>query len=294
MNEAWKDFWADAEGGSRPTPQWQAIETTQRRFWTTFAALLPKQAKVVDLATGDGRVMGWLLAARRDLKLTGIDFAERLPPAPRGTRSRGKIRMESLPFPDASQDAIVSQFGVEYGDVPQVIAEIRRVLRSRGRVGLIMHSPDGSILDHNRPRRAALKWVLEEADMLTKARTGLRLRHLGIVIPPAIAAAPAEAAERFGRNSVAWDLCAAISQTFALGRADPPSEIEKVLTQLERKARNEIGRIDSLEQACSRIAERGQLEAQFADAGLSVEQEEALNEDRTARVFGHGWILRKT
>jgi SAM-dependent methyltransferase len=294
MNEAWKDFWADSDrGGGGPNPRWRGIETSQRKFWTDFAAGLPKQAKVLDLATGDGRVMGWLLAARRDLKLTGIDFAERLPPAPRGTKSRSGVNMEAVPFPDESHDAVVSQFGVEYGDVPQVVREVSRVLKSRGRVGFIMHRGDGSILEHNRPRRSALKWVLDEADMFAKARAGLNLRQLGIAVPPAVAAGPVEAASRFGRDSVAWEVCEAISQTFALGRADPPSEIEKVLRELERKARNEIGRIESLDRACERISDRKQLLASFTAEGLSLVHEGPLNEHATDRVFGHGWMLRK-
>jgi len=294
MNEAWKDFWADSDrGGGGPNPRWRGIETSQRKFWTDFAGGLPKQAKVLDLATGDGRVMGWLLAARRDLKLTGIDFAERLPSAPRGTKSRSGINMESLPFPDESQDAVVSQFGVEYGDVPQVVREVSRVLKSRGRVGFITHRADGSILQHNQPRRAALKWVLDEADMFAKARAGLNLRQLGIVVPPAVAAAPSEAASRFGRDSVAWEVCEAISRTFALGRGAPPSEIEKVLAELERKAMNDIGRIDSLDQACSRISDGAELVACFTAEGLSLVYEGPLTEHATDRLFGHGWMLRK-
>ena len=73
--DAWGDFWAgqtDQGGGGCLAGRWRIIDEAQRRAWQEFARLLPANANVLDLATGDGRVMGWLLGARKGLKLQGV------------------------------------------------------------------------------------------------------------------------------------------------------------------------------------------------------------------------------
>lgn len=295
MNEAWDDFWAGEQsgGGGCLPARWQPIDTAQRKVWQAFARTLRKGAKVLDLGTGDGRLMGWLVGARPDLKPFGIDLAERIPKPPRGTRSRGGVAMEALPFPDQSQDAVVGQFSVEYGDVPRVLAEIVRVLKPGSPICLMTHRLDGPILEYNRPRREGLKWALEGADLIGVARAGLALRDLGVAIPPAIAAAPAEAVARFGAGSAPWELAEAIRQTFALGRYDNAGELLKVLATLESKARNEIGRIDSLEQACNRVADKDRVRGWFAEAGLMLESSGPVTEQGSGRAFADLWHLRR-
>jgi hypothetical protein len=57
--DAWADFWS-AEGEQTATclPQaLSAIDATQDRLWTSFAAALPKRARVLDLGTGSGAVL---------------------------------------------------------------------------------------------------------------------------------------------------------------------------------------------------------------------------------------------
>ena len=295
MSEAWNDFWAaDRHGGGclAASAEWHAIEAAQRRIWKEFVKPIPRGGRVLDLATGNGVVMGWLLAERRDLRPVGVDLASHLPRPPKGARSRGGVAMEALPFPDDSQDAVVSQFGVEYGDLTRVAREIGRVLKKGGRLGLITHRLDGPILAHNRPRRDGLRWALEELELISKARAGLALRHLGILVPPALAAAPQEAASRYGAGSAAWEFAEAIVQTLNLGRHDSARNVLDTLDTLETKARNEIGRIDSLETACQATADLGRLEQLFVTNGLHLETREAVHEPYATRPFADAWFLR--
>ena len=146
-DDAWGDFWAlNARGNTRGKtggclPQrWAAIEQAQQSSWLGFIEALPEGARVLDLATGDGRVLGWMRAKRPDLDLTGIDLSPSLPPPPAGTRTMAGIPMEQLPFEDDHFHAVVSQFGFEYGDVSKVSAEIGRVLAPDGKVVPQPHS----------------------------------------------------------------------------------------------------------------------------------------------------------
>lgn len=293
--DAWGDFWAgqsnQGEGGCLPA-RWRTIDDAQRRAWRAFARLLPARAKVLDLATGDGRVMGWLLSARRDLKLMGVDLASHIPDPPRGTRSRGGIAMESLPFADASYGAVVSQFGFEYGEPGAVLAEIRRVCSVGSHVGLMTHRLDGPILEHNLRRREGLLWVLEDAGLIAKARSSLSLRAVGIGVPPVILNAPAEAKGRFGEGSAGWELAEAIARSLSLGRNDRAEEVEPLLARLEGMARNEIGRVDLLHDACRRIADSTAWAETFKQHGFKLLSRVEVCEAGSRQAFADFWTLR--
>jgi len=68
---AWADFWSQngkqgQASGCLPAGR-QGIVQAQRQTWHAFARPLPRSARILDVATGDGRVMGWMVKARRDL-----------------------------------------------------------------------------------------------------------------------------------------------------------------------------------------------------------------------------------
>lgn len=99
---------------------------------------------VLDLACGDGHLLG-LLAARRQpaLHLTGIDMSEAelavaraaLPASVRLQQGRA----QALDVPSASIDYLVSHMALMLmDDIAQVIQEIRRVLRPGGQFAAIV------------------------------------------------------------------------------------------------------------------------------------------------------------
>jgi hypothetical protein len=202
--------------------------------------------------------------------------------------------MEALPFKDSSFDAVVSRFGVEYGDLTRVLPEIARVLKAGGKVGLLTHKIDGAIMAHNARRRDGLRWALEDKAVIRTARAGLALRRLGVTVPPGVASAPAEAQARFGAGSSAWEISEAVVQTLQLGRNAADAELVETLETLETKALNEIGRIDSLESACRQVANVERLEACFACNGLRVTDKKPLYVSQGELPFADAWILRRS
>ena len=107
--------------------------------------------KVLDVAAGNGNAT--LAAARRWCDVVSTDYVPAL-------LERGRLRAaadglsiefkeadaEALPFADGSFDAVVSTFGVMFTpDQDKAAAEMLRVCRSGGKIGLANWTPEGFI-----------------------------------------------------------------------------------------------------------------------------------------------------
>ena len=107
--------------------------------------------KVLDVAAGNGNAT--LAAARRWCDVVSTDYVPSL-------LERGRLRAaadglsiefkeadaEALPFADGSFDAVVSTFGVMFTpDQDKAAAELLRVCRSGGKIGLANWTPEGFI-----------------------------------------------------------------------------------------------------------------------------------------------------
>lgn len=275
MNEAdrkaWGAFWAQRRpgGGSGCLPQGSAgIDKAQQRVWHDVAGRVAPGGRVLDIATGDARVLRWLKKVRPDLKLTGVDAAPILPPPPQGCTVKPGVAMECLPFADTSFDLVTSQFGFEYGDTATAAAEIARVLKPRGNVALMLHRGDGPILAHNLARRKALHWAVEDQKVLDVARQAVMLPGTGRLIAGKLGIIAAEGARQFGAQSPAWEVPEAARQTVVLGLQRHPANVSAALAALEELARDELARIASLERACAVAEAREQMLGALQKVGL--------------------------
>jgi ubiquinone/menaquinone biosynthesis C-methylase UbiE len=147
----------------------EAVKTRQQAMWasgdfsiigTTLqivgeslceAVELEAGATVLDVACGNGNAS--LAAARRWCKVTGLDYVPELL-VRAGERARGeRLELElvlgdaeRLPFPDAHFDVALSTFGIMFApDQGRAAAEILRVVRPGGRIGLASWTPEGFI-----------------------------------------------------------------------------------------------------------------------------------------------------
>src|ERR687891_283875 len=111
------------------------VGTTLQIVGETLCEALDIRAgqKVLDVAAGNGNVS--LAAARRWCDVTATDYVPALLHRARERAEAERLRMEfreadaeSLPFPDASFDAVVSTFGVMFTpDHERAAAEMLRV-----------------------------------------------------------------------------------------------------------------------------------------------------------------------
>jgi len=107
--------------------------------------------RVLDVAAGNGNAT--LAAARRFAQVTSTDYVPALldKGAARAKAEGLDVRfmeadVEELPFADGSFDAVLSTYGAMFApDQPRTAAEMLRVTRRGGRIGMANWTPDGCI-----------------------------------------------------------------------------------------------------------------------------------------------------
>ena len=153
--EAWTSFWADSVQ-SRCAAGAPGVWRSLVSHWTAFADTLPRGARVLDLGCGAGAVGRLLLAARGDLRVTGVDAARVPGSTVRGMELKSETDMESLPFDDESFTAVVSQFGYEYSRTQVAAGEAARVLAPGGLLSFLVHHSQSAIVGASRERLGAV------------------------------------------------------------------------------------------------------------------------------------------
>ena len=150
-------------------PDLSAVKTRQQAAWSsgdyatvgttlqivgeTLCEALDLRAgqKVLDVAAGNGNVT--LAAARRWCEVVSTDYVPALLERGRERAAAERLAIEfreadaeALPFADASFDAVVSTFGVMFtADQDKAAAELVRVCKPGGKIGLANWTPDGFI-----------------------------------------------------------------------------------------------------------------------------------------------------
>jgi ubiquinone/menaquinone biosynthesis C-methylase UbiE len=112
---------------------------------------LRSDQKVLDVAAGNGNVA--LAAARRWCDVVATDYVPALLERARERAEAEGLSLEfreadaeALPFPDESFDVVVSTFGVMFTpDQDRAAAELMRVCRRGGKIGLANWTPEGFI-----------------------------------------------------------------------------------------------------------------------------------------------------
>jgi len=152
-----------------PAPDFNAVKQRQQMAWssgdyavigTTLQGVGESLAeacdvrwdqRVLDVAAGNGNAS--LAAARRGAHVISTDYVPAL--LERGAERAGAERLaivfqtadaEALPFADGSFDLVLSTFGVMFTpDHVRAAAEMLRVCRPGGRIGLANWTPEGFI-----------------------------------------------------------------------------------------------------------------------------------------------------
>jgi ubiquinone/menaquinone biosynthesis C-methylase UbiE len=154
---------------TNPPPDYVAIKARQQSTWASGdygqigarlqivgellceAVDLRSNERVLDVAAGNGNAS--LAAARRYADVTATDYVPELleqtsrRAAADGLPLRTQVAdVENLPFSDGEFDVVLSTFGVMFApDQARAAAEMLRVTRPGGRIGLANWTPEGFI-----------------------------------------------------------------------------------------------------------------------------------------------------
>jgi len=158
---------ADAQAAAAPQPDLKAIKTRQQATWasgdfgvvgTTLqivgeslceAVDLHAGESVLDVAAGNGNAS--LAAARRFAEVMSTDYVPELLEQGRARAAGDRLPMEfkvadaeDLPFEADRFDVVLSTFGVMFApNQEQAAAEMLRVVKSGGRIGMANWTPEG-------------------------------------------------------------------------------------------------------------------------------------------------------
>lgn len=161
-----------------------------RDFWWRQFETLSAGSTLVDLATGNGALA--LLAARygrehdRHFTIIGVDSAAidvaglrvALPDLAADLDAielLGDTPLEDTGLPAGAAGLVTSQFGFEYGDTAAGAREAFRLLRSGGRLAMILHHADSAILSQAREGLRQVELCVEDERLLARARLLIKL-----------------------------------------------------------------------------------------------------------------------
>jgi ubiquinone/menaquinone biosynthesis C-methylase UbiE len=156
-------------GSPQSQPNLDLVKTRQQAAWSSgdYAVVgttlrivgeelcealdLRSNAKVLDVAAGSGNAS--LAAARRWCDVIATDYVPELLARARECADAERLRIEfreadaeHLPFSEESFDVVLSTFGVMFApDQDRAAAELLRVCRRGGKIGLANWTPDGFI-----------------------------------------------------------------------------------------------------------------------------------------------------
>jgi ubiquinone/menaquinone biosynthesis C-methylase UbiE len=160
---------ATAPRQQAPQPNLEALKIRQQAAWSSgdYAVVgttlqivgeelcealdLRSGQKVLDVAAGNGNAT--LAAARRWCDVTSTDYVPALLERGRARAAAEGLKIEfkqadaeSLPFDDGAFDVVISTFGVMFTpNQDKAAAELLRVCKSGGKVGLANWTPEGFI-----------------------------------------------------------------------------------------------------------------------------------------------------
>lgn len=243
---AWENYWRiHSQRGC--VPDHPGIASVLGDCWREFAQKLPRRARVLDVGSGAGAVLENLGKGRPDLQAVGVDSIGSLPRNPNFGSVLTGISMEQLPFEDRSFDAISSQFGIEYSDLPRTIAEVARTAKKGALIRFVIHNSNGPVATQGKSRRAGLAWALEESGYFQIAERLIAARAVSIsTTQAALKQAAQVAAEKFPREPVASEVVLALLQIVQNRESVGAAASTQLLRELRDQIRSEITTLQAL------------------------------------------------
>lgn len=177
----WDAYWNSDRLYSFGADQDAAYAQTLDRYWSGIVRRLPAGGAVLDVACGNGAV-GQIMhrtaqALGGSLSIVGIDEAAIDPPrylpqhaeVLKAIEFRPRTMMEALPFEAGKFDAVVSQYGFEFGNLQKGLSEAGRVLKTGGLLTFLALPAHSSAVQSAKKTVKQARYLLRDATLFNEA-----------------------------------------------------------------------------------------------------------------------------
>ena len=174
--QAWSGYWSSGVLHSCASSFGGNYAGAIAAFWRDVFAGLPRGARMLDLASGNGALPQLALEQVTDagFRVDAVDLAT-LAPGWAASVAQGRLRfhpgvaLESLPFDDAAFDLVTSQYGIEYARWPDALQEALRVCDADGTMTCVVHHAGSLLVRIGRQEAANLSLLLQDDGLLAAA-----------------------------------------------------------------------------------------------------------------------------
>jgi ubiquinone/menaquinone biosynthesis C-methylase UbiE len=150
----WSVFWRQGHSTTFGEYFRQGYEGAVADWWRAELEGMAGGLAVIEIACGNCSLLPAMVRTGRGGRYIGVDLAdvELSKVAAEGLEESGievvvhsRTPAEELPEPDDSVDLAASVFGIEYSDMGRSIPEVRRVLKSGGRLCALVHHSESVV-----------------------------------------------------------------------------------------------------------------------------------------------------
>ena len=157
--EPWTQYWRESHAHACTSEFSADARNLIQAAWARAFAAVKNDARILDIATGNGALIAHiapnLVPDITHIEATGVDLArieqsakKHLQIDPRvAVQFIGGVDASTLPFEQMHFDLVVSQYGIEYGDLPLAFREACRV--TKGHLMFLVHARNGEIVRQN-------------------------------------------------------------------------------------------------------------------------------------------------
>lgn len=180
----WEVFYRQGSIATGPSQADGNYDLEILQTWNDFFENCPTNARILDIATGNGAVA--IIASEvgrkldKNFEIHACDLAQINPirDVPNSGDRMSDIKfhpgmsVEKLTFPDNHFDAVSGQYALEYTDIAQSFNQLKRTMKPAGKAQFIIHHTDSVLV------RKTMILLDEAAFILQHTKIFRRLKHL--------------------------------------------------------------------------------------------------------------------
>jgi ubiquinone/menaquinone biosynthesis C-methylase UbiE len=171
----WSQYWQQGNKTSFGESLKNGYKGNLKKEWENVFSKLQPNHCVLDLCTGNLsliRIAAQSLDTFEQVNFTGVDYANieanSFVDSHCNVSLIPRVNIENLPCEDSSFDRVISNFGIEYSNLDKSINEVYRVLKPKGRIDLVCHHEESSLIKASSKELAFMNDLLMEYGILNK------------------------------------------------------------------------------------------------------------------------------